>query len=192
MGIGPLRRRAVFLDRDGVLNRALVRNAKLVPPASVDELELLPGSVEACETLRAAGFLLIVVTNQPDVSRGTQDRKTVETMHAAMRERLPLDDIRVCYHDDVDRCVCRKPKPGLLLQAARDWDIDVSRSFLVGDRWKDIEAARRAGCRAVMVENGHPEKRDFLAAPDLRVRSLQQAADWILKSAMPRISVSNS
>jgi D-glycero-D-manno-heptose 1,7-bisphosphate phosphatase len=129
MGIRPLRRRAVFLDRDGVLNRALVRNAKLVPPASVDELELLPGSVEARETLRAAGFLLIVVTNQPDVARGTQDRQTVETMHAAMRGNLPLDEIRVCYHDDIDRCECRKPKPGLLLQAARDWDIDVSRVF---------------------------------------------------------------
>jgi D-glycero-D-manno-heptose 1,7-bisphosphate phosphatase len=115
MGIGPLKHRAVFLDRDGLLNRALVKNAKLVPPASVDELELLPGTAEACEALRAAGFLLIVVTNQPDVARGTQDRKTVETLHAAIRKKLPLDDIRVCYHDDADRCDCRKPKPGLLL-----------------------------------------------------------------------------
>jgi D-glycero-D-manno-heptose 1,7-bisphosphate phosphatase len=183
MGIRPLSSRAVFLDRDGVLNRTLLKNDKLVPPASVAELELLPGTVEACEAPRAAGFLLIVVTNQPDVARGTQDHKTVEAIHAAIWGKLPLDDIRVCYHDDVDRCECRKPKPGLLQHAAADWGIDISRSFLVGDRWKDIEAARRAGCRAVMVENGHPEKEDFAATPDLRVRSLQQAVDWILESS---------
>ncbi len=174
--------KAVFVDRDGVLNRALVRNGKLVPPASVDELELLPGVAEACVALRAAGFLLIVVTNQPDVARGTQNRQTVAAIHEVIRGKVPLDDVRVCFHDDADGCECRKPKPGLLLEAAKDWDIDIRHSFLVGDRWKDIEAARNAGCRAVQVENGHPEKEDAWASPDLRVRSLKEAADWILRA----------
>jgi len=173
--------KAVFVDRDGVLNRSLLRNGKLLPPASADELELLPGVAEACAALRAAGFLLIVVTNQPDVARGTQNRQTVAAIHAVIREKVPLDDIRVCYHDDDDGCECRKPKPGLLLQAAKDWDIDIRCSFLVGDRWKDIAAARNAGCRAVQVENGQPEKEDAWASPDLRVRSLKEAADWILR-----------
>jgi len=173
--------KAVFVDRDGVLNRPLLRNGKLLPPASADELELLPGVAEACAALRAAGFLLIVVTNQPDVARGTQNRQTVAAIHAVIREKVPLDDIRVCYHDDDDGCECRKPKPGLLLEAAKDWDIDIRCSFLVGDRWKDIAAARNAGCRAVQVENGQPEKEDAWASPDLRVRSLKEAADWILR-----------
>lgn len=173
--------KAVFVDRDGVLNRSLLRNGKLLPPASADELELLPGVAEACAALRAAGFLLIVVTNQPDVARGTQNRQTVAAIHAVIREKVPLDDIRVCYHDDDDGCECRKPKPGLLLEAAKDWDIDIRSSFLVGDRWKDIAAARNAGCRAVQVENGQPEKEDAWASPDLRVRSLKEAADWILR-----------
>lgn len=173
--------KAVFVDRDGVLNRPIVRDGKLLPPASVEELELLPGAVEACLALRAAGFLLIVVTNQPDVARGTQNRQTVAAIHAAIREKLPLDDIRVCFHDDADGCECRKPKPGLLLAAATDWNIDIRHSFLVGDRWKDIAAARNAGCRAVQVENGYPEKEEISASPDLRVRSLKEAADWILR-----------
>ncbi len=173
--------KAVFVDRDGVLNRSLLRNGKLLPPASADELELLPGVAEACAALRAAGFLLIVVTNQPDVARGTQNRQTVAAIHAVIREKVPLDDIRVCYHDDDDGCECRKPKPGLLLEAAKDWDIDIRSSFLVGDRWKDIAAARNAGCRAVQVENGQPEKEDAWTSPDLRVRSLKEAADWILR-----------
>ena len=172
--------KAVFVDRDGVLNRSLLRNGKLLPPASADELELLPGVAEACAALRAAGFLLIVVTNQPDVARGSQNRQTVAAIHAVIREKVPLDDIRVCYHDDDDGCECRKPKPGLLLEAAKDWDIDIRSSFLVGDRWKDIAAARNAGCRAVQVENGQPEKEDAWTSPDLRVRSLKEAADWIL------------
>ncbi len=172
--------RAVFLDRDGVLNRPVWRAGKLVPPGSVKELKLLPGVAEACQTLRTAGFLLIVATNQPDVARGTQDRRTVEAINARIQEKVPLDDIRVCYHDDADRCACRKPKPGLLLQAAQDWNIDLSRSFLVGDRGKDIAAARRAGCRAVMVDNGHPGTDDCFTSPDLRVGSLPEAVDWIL------------
>ena len=171
--------RAVFLDRDGVLNRAHVREGKPYPPASPAELEILPGAVEACGALREAGFLLIAVTNQPDVARGTQLREVVEAINQVLHNHLPLDDIQVCYHDDVDRCPCRKPEPGLLLKAARDWDIDLSASFMVGDRWKDIEAGRRAGCKTIFVDHGYAEKEP--ENPDHRVSSLMEAVGWILQ-----------
>src|SRR6185436_14383127 len=108
-------RRAVFLDRDGVINRAIVRAGRPHPPASPAEFEILPGVPAALQRLKSAGFWLVLVTNQPDVARGTQTRAGVEALHASLRARLPLDDIRVCYHDDPDGCECRKPAPGLLL-----------------------------------------------------------------------------
>src|SRR3990172_6964226 len=118
MGIHAMTRRAVFLDRDGVINRTIVRNGRPHPPSNLSELEILPGVPEALMRLRAAGFRLIVVTNQPDVARGMQTRETVEAIHAALKAQLALDEVRVCYHDDSDHCFCRKPAPGLLLDAA--------------------------------------------------------------------------
>lgn len=171
--------RAVFLDRDGVLNRAFVRAGRPYPPTNLDELEMLPGVVEACDALHKAGFLLIVVTNQPDVAEGTLRREVVEAINQAISNQLPLDDIRVCYHDDVDHCLCRKPKPGLLLEAARDWEIDLSASFMVGDRWKDIETGRRAGCKTVFIDNKYSEKDP--SCPDHRVSSLIEAVSLILE-----------
>jgi len=171
--------RAAFLDRDGVLTRAIVRAGRPYPPASLAEMEILPGVVEACETLREAGFLLIVISNQPDVARGTQRREVVEEINQALCSRLPLDDIRVCYHDDADHCSCRKPEPGLLLQAARDWDVDLSVSFMVGDRWKDVLAGRRAGCITVFLDYGYAEKEPY--GPDHRASSLAEAVDWMLQ-----------
>lgn len=171
-------RRAVFLDRDGVLNRAVVREGKPYPPSTVEDLEVLPGVVEACEHLRQANFLLIVVTNQPEVGRGTQRLEAVEAIHAALRARVPLDDIRVCYHSAADRCACRKPEPGLLVEAARCWEVALADSFLVGDRWKDIEAGRRAGCKTIFIGAGYAE--DCPVRPDHRARSLAEASTWIL------------
>jgi D-glycero-D-manno-heptose 1,7-bisphosphate phosphatase len=172
--------RAVFLDRDGVLNRALVREGKPYPPANLSELEILPGVQEACSTLKRAGLGLIVITNQPDLSRGTMERGAVDAMNAEMRERLGLDDVRVCPHDDADRCDCRKPAPGLLLAAARDWRIALDRSVMVGDRWRDIESGRRAGCKTVFIDYGYSEQRP--QAPDLVVGSLLDAVPWILET----------
>ena len=172
-------RKAVFLDRDGVLVRAIVRDGKPYPPASLAELEILPGVAEACAMLHEAGFLLIVITNQPDVTRGTQRREVVEAMNQALHNQLPLDDIRVCYHDDADRCLCRKPQPGLLLQAGQAWNIDLSASFMVGDRWKDIEAGRRAGCKTIFVDYGYEERQPD--CPDHRVSSLIEAVAFILQ-----------
>jgi D-glycero-D-manno-heptose 1,7-bisphosphate phosphatase len=181
VGIYTVRRQAVFLDRDGVLNRAFVRNGKPYPPSKIEELEMLPGVSEACHDLRRAGFLLIMVTNQPDVARGRQTRKVVEAINRILSDRLSLDDIKVCYHDNSDNCKCRKPEPGLFLEAAQEWKLDLSGSFVVGDRWKDIEAGRRAGCSTIFVDYGYsevrPESFDKLAA------SLTDAVDWILQNS---------
>lgn len=178
-------RRAVFLDRDGVLNRAIVVQGTPHPPANLAEFEVLPGVVQACTELREAGFLLIVVTNQPDVARGTQQREIVEAINRALFSAVPIDDIRVCYHDDQDQCSCRKPLPGLLIEAAKEWQIDLSASFMVGDRWKDIETGREAGCKTILIDCDYREA--LLSAPDHRVRSLAEAPDWILRQHPSRI-----
>ncbi|MGH9668166.1 MAG: D-glycero-alpha-D-manno-heptose-1,7-bisphosphate 7-phosphatase, partial [Bryobacteraceae bacterium] len=172
--------RAVFLDRDGVLNRAVMRGGKPYPPSSLDELEIIPGALEALADLKQRGFLLLVVTNQPDVARGTQTREGVEGLHQALRHALPVDGFFVCYHDDADGCLCRKPHPGLLLRAASLHTVDLSRSFLIGDRWRDIEAGSNAGCATVLIDYGYTE-RGPAQEPRARVKSLRQAADWILR-----------
>jgi D-glycero-D-manno-heptose 1,7-bisphosphate phosphatase len=176
---GPAGRRAVFLDRDGVLNRAKVVDGMPLPPATVEELVLLPGVEQACRQLHEAGLLLIVVTNQPDVARGTQTMAAVEALNRELSSRLPLDEIRVCPHDDADRCQCRKPAPGMLLDAAREHGIDLERSVMVGDRWRDVEAGHRAGCATVFLDSGYSERSP--EAPDLTVGTLGEAVPWILE-----------
>jgi len=184
MGIGTVTksiRSAVFLDRDGVLNRSVVRNGKPYPPASVDELEVLPGVLRSLVRLKEAGFLLIAATNQPDVARGIQQREIVEAIHVALLEMLPLDDILVCYHDDDDHCYCRKPLPGLLQEAAGRHSIDMAKSFMIGDRWRDVEAGKNAGCRTILIEYKYDE-RSPRALPDMTVSSIVEAVEWILRA----------
>lgn len=177
MGIDAVTPAAVFLDRDGVLNRTVIRDGKMYPPGSLSELEVLPGVPEALVALKAAGYALIVTTNQPDVPRGVTTVATVEAIHEQLRARLPIDEFRVCYHDDADQCACRKPRPGLLLATPV---YDVARSFMVGDRWRDIDAGRAAGCRAtILVDYGYDEA--IPHEPDVRVASLAEAAGWILR-----------
>ena len=171
-------RRAVFVDRDGVLNHSVVRNGKPYPPDSIDTLAVCDGVDDAVRELRAAGFLVIVVTNQPDVGAGRQTREAVEAIHGYLRARLTLDDIRVCYHTDDDGCDCRKPKPGMLVNAARDWAVDLTTSFMVGDRWRDIDAGRAAGCRTVLVGNCYEERP--AEGFDAHVSSLREASRWVL------------
>jgi len=168
----------VFLDRDGVLNRAFLRGGSPRPPASLAELQILPGVPEALNALRARGYLLVVVTNQPDVARGTASRALVDGIHRRLRGRLPLDAILSCFHDSTDACDCRKPQPGLLLRAARELRIELSLSFMVGDRWSDVEAGRRAGCRTFLVGRGYGEAP--AAACAVRVGSLAEATTVIL------------
>jgi D-glycero-D-manno-heptose 1,7-bisphosphate phosphatase len=170
--------RAVFLDRDGVLNRAMVRAGRPYPPATVEEFEILPEVPEAVRRLHDAGFLLIGATNQPDVARGTQTREVVEAMNARLLTEMPIEEIRVCYEDGED-CPRRKPNPGLLLEAAEVHGIDLASSFMVGDRWRDVEAGRRAGCRTVFIDRGYHERKPNPPA-DHTVADLAAAADWIL------------
>jgi D-glycero-D-manno-heptose 1,7-bisphosphate phosphatase len=172
--------RAVFLDRDGVLNRGVLREGQQFAPLGVDELELLPGVPEALHSLTAAGFLLIVVTNQPDVSRGRASREGIEAIHLWMRQHLPLTAIRVCFHDDADLCACRKPKPGLLIAAAVDYEVQLARSFMIGDRWRDIGAGKAAGCTSMLV-NRFPEP--LRVSPDIELVDTAAAAQWILASS---------
>jgi D-sedoheptulose 7-phosphate isomerase len=176
-------RPAVFLDRDGVLNRAVVRDGKPSPPSGVDELEILPDAASSLLDLKARGFALFVITNQPDVARGKQTREVVEAIHKVLRSSLPIDDIFVCYHDDADNCACRKPRPGLLLEAQRKHNIDLSRSFFVGDRWRDIDAAHNAGCKTVLIDYGYRERKPA-QPPEATVKSLRDAADWIIRSSL--------
>ena len=172
-------RRAVFLDRDGVINRPVVRDGKPFPPVTVDEFELLPGVVQACARLRAAGYLIIVATNQPDVGRGTLAREIVEAMHEKMAALIALDRVEVCY--DPGQGIpsdFRKPAPGMLLRASAEMGIDLAKSWMVGDRWRDIDCGVRVGCRTIFIDWGYDEQ--LRAQPDFRVSSLPEALSAIL------------
>lgn len=175
-------RRAIFLDRDGVINASVVRAGKPFPPANAAEVELLPGVPEALRRLKAAGFLLVVCSNQPDVARGTTTRQAVEAINQAIAARLgpePLiDQFRMCYHDGPDGCHCRKPKPGLLTDAARELGLDLAACAMVGDRWRDVEAGQKAGCLPVFIDYGYDERQP--EGSFLRAASLAEAADLLL------------
>jgi len=172
--------RAVFLDRDGVLNRALVREGKPYPPRDLSEFEILPGVLEATQQLKCGGFDLIVVTNQPDVVRGKVTRADVEAINARLKSELCVDEILTCFHDDSDACMCRKPRPGFMFQMRDERNIDLSRSFLVGDRWRDLEAGRNAGCQTVLIDNHYAEPLPLHLADHI-CGSLSEAANWIME-----------
>lgn len=175
-------KRAVFLDRDGVLAKALVRDGKAYAPVLPDEMEIEPEAAGALARLKEAGFFLVVVTNQPDVARGVTRREDVDQMHGRLLVALPLDAVFACFHDDSAGCDCRKPKPGMLLQAAEDYEIDLAGSFMVGDRWRDVDAGVAAGCRTVWIDRGYDERAPEHGA-DVKVGSLAAAVDWILGNA---------
>lgn len=181
MGItGEVMHPAVFLDRDGVLNRPVIRDRKPYPPRSVAELELLPGVPEALRALKAAGYLLVVVTNQPDVARGVAPRAVVDAMNDWLKSVLPLDAILACLHDEDVQCSCRKPLPGLIRRAARELRIECTASYMVGDRWRDVEAGKRAGCKTFFIDYGYDEQQPDSC--DFRVTSLLDAARMILQT----------
>jgi len=179
MAARSLQRKAVFPDRDGVINRAVIRDGKPYPPASLDEMQLLPRVGEALHALKAAGFMLIVVTNQPDVARGTTPLAAVDAIHETLMKALPLDEIRCCFHDDHDACTCRKPKPGALLDAAKAHNLSLPDSFMVGDRWRDIEAGQAAGVRTILIDYAYCEQAASCLS-DYVCGSLFDAAQWIL------------
>jgi D-glycero-D-manno-heptose 1,7-bisphosphate phosphatase len=181
-GGGP-HRPAVFLDRDGVLVRGEIRDGKLYAPRRLEDFRLLPGAAESVRALRQRGFLTIVVTNQPDIGNGLVAAEVVEAMHAIMRKKLPLDAIEVCPHRQTDGCACRKPKAGLLLAAAERFSVDLSASFMVGDRSSDIVAGRSVGCYTLFLDRGYDRCTDV--RPDAVVRSLRQAVQHILGRTAP-------
>jgi len=184
MGEHEIRRRAVFLDRDGVINRPVVREGRPHPPAEARDFEFYEDVAAGCAQLEAAGYLLVVVTNQPDVGRGTQTRGAVEAMHRKMRDALPqIARVEVCWHAGAawgDPCDCRKPQPGMVLRAARALNIDLSRSFLIGDRWRDVDCGHGAGCRTIFVDRNYAET--LRQPPDWTVKSFGQAVEVILEA----------
>jgi D-glycero-D-manno-heptose 1,7-bisphosphate phosphatase len=172
--------RAVFLDRDGVVSRSLVRNGLPFAPTTFNDFEILPEAANACRRLKQAGFILIVITNQPEVGRGTMKKEIVEAMHTKMCRELPIDRVGVCFHPGhgMSQCDCRKPKTGLLIFAARELNIDLAQSWMVGDRWRDIDCGFAASCRTIFIERGYAEA--LKHAPDFRARDLTAAVDLIL------------
>jgi D-glycero-D-manno-heptose 1,7-bisphosphate phosphatase len=183
MGEYELARRAVFLDRDGVLNRAVIRNGLPYPPSNIEDFELHDDVATGCARLKAANFLLVVITNQPDVGRGQQSRETVEAMHLKMQSALPcLDRIEICYHAGQrygEPCDCRKPRPGLILRATAELRIDLGASYVIGDRWRDVDCACAVGCRAIFIQRNYEES--LREAPDFTVTNFNDAVNTILR-----------
>jgi D-glycero-D-manno-heptose 1,7-bisphosphate phosphatase len=174
-------RPAVFLDRDGVIVVPQFRDQRSYAPRRLEDFRLYPDAASSLQRLKRAGFLLAVVTNQPDVGNGLTPRSEVEAMHEIMTRELPVDAVRACFHGQGDNCDCRKPKPGMILEMARKLGVDLEKSFMVGDRKSDVEAGRAAGCATVFIDLGYAEPAP--AAPDFTVHSIAEAADVIIENA---------
>jgi D-glycero-D-manno-heptose 1,7-bisphosphate phosphatase len=171
-------KRAVFLDRDGVINEAVIKLGLPTSPIRIDEIRILAGVKKAIEMLQVAEYEIVVVTNQPDVSRGKVQLEKILEMNNFLAKSLGIEQFFTCFHDDHDRCPCRKPRSGMLLQAARELNLDLNRSFLVGDRWKDIIAGQSVGCKCFFIDYGYLEPRPIY--PYVKVESLLEAAQLIL------------
>ncbi|HEX4354394.1 MAG TPA: HAD family hydrolase [Polyangiales bacterium] len=164
--------KAVFFDRDGVINVPMVRDGLPFAPKDMSEFAFMEGAHETLNALKARGYVLLVVTNQPDVARGWQAIEQVEEFHRHIEAELPVSRIYACFHDNAHACECRKPKPGMLIQGSREFDIDLTQSFLVGDRWKDIEAGRSAGCKTIYLRHGYDEAEAH--SPDYEIKGLPE------------------
>ena len=173
-----MRGRAVFFDRDGVVNKVIVRDGKPYSPRTIEEFILNDGIREAAYHLRTRGFRVFVVSNQPDIARGKLSNDVLDLMIRRMRWEIPIDDVYICPHDEVHQCSCRKPKPGMLMELASRWNIDLLSSFMIGDTWKDIEAGKAAGCRTILLDAPYNQNTDC----EYRVRSLSEAVNLIIKS----------
>lgn len=174
------KRRAVFFDRDGVLNKSVVENGLPFGPVDAESLEITDGAKELLVKLKEKGFVLICVTNQPDVSRGTRTLENVLAMNELVKKLLPLDELYACLHDNHHNCSCRKPKPGMILQGAEDFDLNLHDSFMIGDRRGDIEAGRRAGTTTIFIDHGYVEKKPDPPA-NFSCETLAEAVEYILK-----------
>ena len=170
--------KAIFLDRDGVINHPRIIDGKPYPPLSLDDLKIIDGVEKALNLLHSAGYYLIVVTNQPDVARGDISRDKVELIHSFLKSSFPIDEVKSCYHDDSDNCECRKPNPGNILNAAEKYNIDLENSYMIGDRWRDIEAGISAGCKTIFIDYHYKEKQPVTYS--YKVSDLLEAAELIL------------
>lgn len=173
--------KAIFLDRDGVINKTIFRDGKPRAPYIMADFALFEKVEEAVQIFKDHGYLTVIVTNQPDVSRGWVTRESVEMINAEIQKILNVDAVKVCYHDNSEKCLCRKPEPGMLLEAVKEFNIDLNLSFMIGDRYGDVEAGHRAGCKSILVGEGDPQK--DIKDPVARVSSLFEAAEWIIKHA---------
>jgi D-glycero-D-manno-heptose 1,7-bisphosphate phosphatase len=172
---------AVFLDRDGVVNQLVYRDGKAVSPRSIDAFVFVPGIQAAVKRLKVAGFPVFIVTNQPDIARGKMAAIALDQMTERIYQILPIDDLRVCPHDDRDDCACRKPRPGMLLDLAAQWQVDLRRSFIVGDSWKDIQAGKQAGCHTILIARDYNQGSENRGIePDWSVAEVGAAVDVIL------------
>ena len=170
--------RAVFLDRDGVVNKVVFRDNRPGSARSLEEFVFNDGIRQATRKLKDYGFRIIVVSNQPDLARGEIKKGILDIMTQKMRWEIPIDDVFICPHDDIHQCSCRKPKPGMLFEAASRWKVDLSSSFLIGDTWKDIEAGKAAGCKVILLDA--PYNQDVQC--DFRAKSLSEAVNLIIKT----------
>ena len=168
------------MDRDGVINEVNLVDGVPRPPKSMVDLVLLPDVIKSLNQLKNANYYLAVITNQPDVARGHIAKNEVDKINQYLLSILPLDVICCCYHDDVDLCNCRKPKPGAILKLAREQNLDLSSSYMIGDRWRDIDAGGYAGCRTIMIDYGYAEKPRSIFLPNYKVGSLAEACKIIL------------
>jgi histidinol-phosphate phosphatase family protein len=180
MAVG-VRSPAVFLDRDGVLNEVIVRDGHPASPRCVAELELV-ADIGVVHELRAAGYRVFIITNQPDVARGLMPAHELEAMMQRIAARIPVDEYAVCPHEDDDACDCRKPLPGMIHGLAERWNVDLSRSWVIGDTWRDIDTARAAGCGSILIRRWY---NDGVHA-DHEVSSLAEAVQLAAGNAVTR------
>jgi D-glycero-D-manno-heptose 1,7-bisphosphate phosphatase len=172
-------KKAIFLDRDGVINEAQIIDGIPNPPKNVREVRILPGVKKAVQYLKNANYEIIVVTNQPDIARGKIGLSAVDEINALLSAQLNITSFYICPHDDGDNCECRKPKSGLLLTAGNDLDINFEESFMVGDRWRDVAAGQGVGCKCFFINHNYTEKLPSL--PYIEVKSLLEASKMIIK-----------
>ena len=174
-----VKRKCVFLDRDGVINVPIFKDGRSFAPILFDDFEIYPSAYDACQMLKKAGYLIVVITNQPDVGNGKASKSEIERMNQYLKSEELVDDIFICYHSQDEQCVCRKPKAGMIFQALEKYSIDLGASFLVGDRKSDIEVAVSVNCKSIFIDHDYDEVKPV--AQNITLKSLKEAAEYILR-----------
>ena len=170
--------KAIFLDRDGVINEVIYHKGINKPssPWKIDEFKFINGIEETLHRFKEKNYKLFIITNQPDIARQNIEKGVTEQINKKIFEKLPIDDIQICPHDDSDKCCCRKPKPGMIMDLAYHYDIDLDKSFLIGDGWKDMNAGSQAGCKTILIQKSYNKE----VEADFKVLDLNTAGDIIL------------